>query len=197
MKRTLLIGKQQQDVELHHLDGATTLVWEGQSHPIDILEMEPGCYSILMDGRSVEVRLDLGKSPDAEAHAYRAMLYDGAYEFALVDPRRALLSGKGAAGGSGGVVASPMPGKIVKLLVNVGDSVQEGQTLLVMEAMKMQNELKTSTAGVVKTVHVQEGATVETGAALVTVAAPGLWLETHKKLELPDSSIDSSLVIEV
>ena len=171
MKRTLLLGKESHDVELLHQDGVTTLVWEGQSHPIDILEMEPGCYSILMEGRSVEVRLDQGKSPDPEAHAYRAMLYDGAYEFALVDPRRALLSGAGGAGAGGGVLSSPMPGKIVKLLVKAGDPVQEGQTLLVMEAMKMQNELKTTIAGTVTTVHVQEGATVETGTVLITVVA--------------------------
>jgi biotin carboxyl carrier protein len=65
-----------------------------------------------------------------------------------------------------------MPGKIVKLLVKAGDSVQEGQTLVVMEAMKMQNELKTNTTGTVATVHVLEGATVETGATLITVVAP-------------------------
>lgn len=171
MKRSLILGKDTQEVELSHQDGVTTLVWEGQSHPIDILELEPGCYSILMDGRSVEVRLDQAKSPDPEAHAYRAMLYDGAYEFSLVDPRRALLSGNSGAGAGGGLLTSPMPGKIVKLLVKSGDQVQEGQTLLVMEAMKMQNELKTNTTGTIATVHVQEGATVETGAALITVVA--------------------------
>ncbi|MDP1832703.1 MAG: biotin/lipoyl-containing protein [Geothrix sp.] len=172
MKRTLILGKDSQDVELLHQDGVTTLVWEGESHAIDILELEPGCYSMLMEGRSVEVRLDQAKAPDSDTHAYRAMLYDGAYEFALVDPRRALLANSGAAGAGGGVLASPMPGKIVKLLVKPGDPVQEGQTLLVMEAMKMQNELKTSTTGTVMTVHVQEGATVETGAILITVVAP-------------------------
>ncbi len=172
VKRTLILGKESHDVELIHQDGATTLVWEGESHAIDILELEPGCYSILMEGRSVEVRLDSAKSPDPDTHAYRAMLYDGPYEFALVDPRRALLAGSGGAGTGGGVLSSPMPGKIVKLLAKVGDSVQEGQTLLVMEAMKMQNELKTSTTGTVTVVHVQEGATVETGAALITVVAP-------------------------
>jgi len=98
VKRTLLLGKESKDVELLHQDGVTTLVWEGQSHPIDILEMEPGCYSILLAGRSVEVRLDAARSPDPEAHAYRAMLYDGAYEFALVDPRRALLAAAGEDG---------------------------------------------------------------------------------------------------
>jgi len=171
VKRTLTLGKESMDVELLRQDGTTTLVWEGQSQPVDILELEPGCYSILLDGRSVEVRLDGAKSQDPEAHAYRAMLYDGAYEFALVDPRRALLAGSGGAGAGGGVLASPMPGKIVKLLAKVGDAVQEGQTLLVMEAMKMQNELKTSTTGTVSMIHVQEGATVETGAALITVVA--------------------------
>mgnify|MGYP001186319345 CR=1 FL=1 len=172
MKRTLILGKNSHDVEILHQDGATTLIWEGQSHPIDILELEAGCYSILLDGRSVEVRLDQAKSPDPETHAYRAMLYDGAYEFALVDPRRALLAGAGGPGAGGGLLASPMPGKIVKLLVKPGDAVQEGQTLPVMEAMKMQNELKTNTTGTVATVHGQEGATVETGAALITVVAP-------------------------
>ncbi len=172
MKRSLILGKESKEVELLHQDGMTTLVWEGQGHPIDILELEPGCYSILMDGRSVEVRLDQAKSPDPEAHAYRAMLYDGAYEFALVDPRRALLSGTGGAGAGGGLLASPMPGKIVKLLVKAVDQVQEGQTLLVMEAMKMQNELKAAVSGTVATVHIQEGATVETGATLITVVVP-------------------------
>jgi biotin carboxyl carrier protein len=172
MKRTLLVGSTSQEVELLRQDGATTLVWEGEAHPVDILEVEPGCYSILLDGRSVEVRLDAAKSQDPEAHAYRATLYSGACEFALADPRRALLGGAGGAGSAGGVLVSPMPGKVVKLLVKPGDAVLEGQTLLVMEAMKMQNELKASSAGTVATVHVQEGATVETGTSLITLA-PG------------------------
>ena len=172
MKRTLIVGKESLDVELVHLDGTTTLVWEGQSHPVDIQEMEQGCYSIIMDGRSVEVRLDPARSADPETHAFRAMLYDGAYEFGLVDPRRALLGASGAAGASGGVLSSPMPGKVVKLLVAQGEAVQEGQTLVVMEAMKMQNELKSKLTGTVATIHVQEGATVETGAPLITVVAP-------------------------
>lgn len=169
MKRTLVLGKEKKEVEILHQDGATTLVWEGEAHPIDIREMEPGCYSILMDGRSVEVRLDTAKSPDPETHAYRAMLYEGVYEFGLVDPRRALLGAAGGAGASGGLLSAPMPGKVVKLLVAEGEAVQEGQTLLVMEAMKMQNELKSSATGAVAKIHVQEGATVETGTPLVTV----------------------------
>ena len=58
VKRTLVIGKESQDVEFIRQDGVTTLVWDGVSHSIDIMELEPGCFSILMDGRSVEVRLE-------------------------------------------------------------------------------------------------------------------------------------------
>ncbi|GLH69245.1 hypothetical protein GETHPA_07780 [Geothrix rubra] len=172
MKRTLTFGKEQHEVELLRQDGALTLVWEGEAHPIDIREVEPGCYSILMDGRSVEVLLDPAKSPDPDAHAFRVMVYDGVYEFALADPRRALLAGGGAGSGAGGTLASPMPGKVVKVLVAAGEAVQEGQTLLILEAMKMQNEYKSPSAGTVAKLYVQEGSTVETASPMVELAAP-------------------------
>ena len=172
MKRTLMIGKEQHEVELVRQDGVTTLTWNGEPMPVDLLEVEPGCYSIVMTGKSVDVRLDAARHPDPDVHAYRATLFDGAYEFALQDPMKALLAAAGGASAGGGVLTSPMPGKIVKILVKEGDTVAEGQTLLIMEAMKMQNELKAAGAGAVTKVHVQEGAAVETGVSLVTLTAP-------------------------
>lgn len=171
MKRTLILGKEQHDVELVRQDGAIRLIWNGEAVAADILEVEPGCYSVILGGASVDVRLDAAKHPDPDVHAYRASLYDGAYDFALQDPRKALLAAAGGAGAAGGQLSSPMPGKIVKLLVKEGDSVAEGQPLVIMEAMKMQNELKSTSAGTVTKVHVQEGATVETGAPLVDLKA--------------------------
>ena len=172
MKRTLTFGKEQHEVELLRQDGALTLVWEGEAHPIDIREVESGCYSILMDGRSVEVLLDPAKSPDPDAHAFRVMVYDGVYEFALADPRRTLLAGAGAGAGAGGTLTAPMPGKVVKVLVAAGETVQEGQTLLILEAMKMQNEYKSPSAGTVAKLYVQEGSTVETASPMVELVAP-------------------------
>ena len=171
MKRTLILGKEQHDVELLRQDGVTTLLWNGEAQPIDVMEVEPGCFSILMGGKSVDVRLDAAKHPDPEVRAFRASLYDGAYEFALQDPMKALLAAAGGASAGGGLLASPMPGKIVKVLVKEGEAVAEGQTLLVMEAMKMQNELKSPSAGQVAKVFVEEGGTVETGAKLIEVKA--------------------------
>ena len=62
-----------------------------------------------------------------------------------------------------------MPGRIVKILVTEGDSVAAGAPLVVVEAMKMENELSAPRAGVVQKLHVQPGETVESGALLVTV----------------------------
>jgi len=169
MKRTLILNKEQHEVELIRRDGVLSFIWNGEPQAADILEVEPGCYSVILGGHSVDVRLDAAKHPDPDARAFRASLYDGAYEFALQDPMKALLAAAGGSSASGGALASPMPGKIVKVLVKEGETVAEGQTLLVMEAMKMQNELKSSCAGAVVKVHVEEGATVETGAKLVDV----------------------------
>lgn len=169
MKRTLILGKEQHDLELVRQDGVATLIWNGEAQAIDVLEVEPGCYSIILDGHTVDVRLDAARNPDPDVHAYRATLFDGAYEFGLQDPMKALLAAQGGAGGAGGTLSSPMPGKIVKVLVSEGEAVSEGQTLLIMEAMKMQNELKAGADGVIVKIAAAEGATVETGAALLTL----------------------------
>ena len=77
------------------------------------------------------------------------------------------LKGGGALGG-GSDLASGMPGKIVKIMVKPGDAVKEGDPLLIMEAMKMENEMRAAKDCVVKTVHVKEGQTIEGGANLIT-----------------------------
>ena len=70
--------------------------------------------------------------------------------------------------GGGNTLGSGMPGKIVKILVNEGDEVKEGQPVIIMEAMKMENEMRATRDAKVKKIHVKEGASVEGGATLVT-----------------------------
>ena len=72
-----------------------------------------------------------------------------------------------AAGAGGGSVKSVMPGVVVSLLASEGDEVEEGQPLLVLEAMKMQNEIAAPAAGTVRLIHVKEGEAVSAGAKLV------------------------------
>ncbi len=82
---------------------------------------------------------------------------------------RALSSLRGVEPTGTGLLSSPMPGKVVKLLVSEGDTVEAGAPIVVVEAMKMENELGAPRAGVVEKIHVAAGETVESGAKLVTV----------------------------
>ncbi|HMF94110.1 MAG TPA: biotin/lipoyl-containing protein [Vicinamibacterales bacterium] len=66
-------------------------------------------------------------------------------------------------------LAAPMPGKVVRVLVGVGDTVQARQPVVVVEAMKMENEMRASRAGTVAEVHVREGMSVEAGAPLIVI----------------------------
>jgi pyruvate carboxylase subunit B len=74
-----------------------------------------------------------------------------------------------ASPGRASIVAAPMPGLVIRVNVSVGDTVAAGQGLVVMEAMKMENELKATGAGVVARVHVTAGVPVEKGALLVEI----------------------------
>ena len=124
---------------------------------------EPGVYSILMDGRSYDARVE--EHPDS-----LVIVIDGyRFEMEVRDPRR--WSPKAAGRGADGIqtVVAPMPGKVVRVLVAPGDAVEPGQGLVVVEAMKMQNEMKAARAGKVLALPVKEGATVAAGDVLATI----------------------------
>ena len=106
-----------------------------------------------------------------EEHPDRLVVVIDGYRFEaeVRDPRR--WSPQSAGRGHDGIqtIAAPMPGKVVRVLVAAGDSVAPGQGLVVVEAMKMQNELKAPRTGRVLSVAVREGATVAAGEPLVTI----------------------------
>ena len=81
------------------------------------------------------------------------------------------LTGRGSRPAGGGVVKAPMPGLVVRVEVVVGQRVEAGAGLVVVEAMKMENELRAARAGLVETVHVAAGQTVDKGAPLVTLTS--------------------------
>ena len=128
-----------------------------------LTEVEPGVYAILLEGRSYEAH--------AEAGSDCAWVTIRGHRFcvAVTDPRRWSRKRAGAHGPEREDVVAPMPGKIVRLLVEPGQAVEAGQGLIVMEAMKMQNELKTRRAGRVAAVAVRPGETVSAGAILATI----------------------------
>ena len=85
-------------------------------------------------------------------------------------PKKAAKAATKASAGAGSVkVSSPMPGKILSVKKNVGDSVNKGDTILVLEAMKMENDIVAPEDGTIASIDVNEGASVEAGAVLATL----------------------------
>ena len=125
----------------------------------DIIEVEPGVYSVILNGASYEVRVSAGE----------IFINGHSYPFEPVDPRQWKRPGSGAGVQGRAAIVAPMPGKIVRVLVAEGDPVEAGQGILVVEAMKMQNELKAPRAGRVTSIAVKAGDGVNAGAVLATV----------------------------
>jgi acetyl/propionyl-CoA carboxylase alpha subunit len=152
------------------IGGAGECVVDGRALSVDVRMLEPGVMSLLIT--------DPGKQyPDREGRQYHCVL-DGhgvviggrRFGFEVDDPR-SLQGRRGAGAGTEGPrpVKAPMPGRVVRVLVEIGSAVEEGQGVVVIEAMKMQNELKSPKAGRVVRVGVAVGDTVGSGDVLVVV----------------------------
>ena len=137
-------------VDVHEIDGTWSLLLGTHSHEVSFVEGVDGAMMVHVDGQAVPV------SVDSARRAWRA---------------RGRGVGVGTPGDAAGPhqVVAPMPGKIVKVLVKAGHGVQQRQGLVVVEAMKMENELRSPKAGTVSEVRVEEGTLVEAGAILVIV----------------------------
>ena len=164
MKRSLTIDGRECEIEILAAAPDCRFRIDGSAEREAQVEMpEPGVYSILMDGCSYDAFV-------TESPLGMAVSIDGyRFDVEVRDPRR--WSRKGAGHGGEGVqtIISPMPGKVVRVLVEPGDEVQPGQGIVVVEAMKMQNELKADRAGKVLAIAAREGATVTAGQVLATV----------------------------
>jgi biotin carboxyl carrier protein len=128
-----------------------------------VKEVEPGVYSVLVEGRSFEVRAV--SMPDG------LHVHVGGRQFSVEvhDLRDASRLSRAATGSGRQNISTPMPGKVVRMLVREGDEVEAGQGLVIVEAMKMQNEMKASRAGRVVEVRVRGGETVGAGDTLVVL----------------------------
>jgi biotin carboxyl carrier protein len=148
-------------------DGRWRVRIDGREQLVDARQVRPGTWSLLIDGRSWLVDLDARKSGTV------ALVGATETPIALEDARRKRLAevarrDRGEAGGAA-VVGAPIAGKVVKLLVAPSASVSEGDGLVVLEAMKMENEIRAPRAGRVARIHVAAGQSVETQEPLLTL----------------------------
>ncbi len=153
-------------VELERDASGWLVTLDGRAVAVDAVEIAPNTLSILLDGQSFEI--NVAPSPDG-----KLKLHNGMQEFIaeVIDPRAwsGRRHGSVEAEGRQQIVA-PMPGKVVRLLVKAGEHVEAGQGLLVVEAMKMQNEIRSPKSGTVERVLAKEGQPVNAGEVLCVVA---------------------------
>ncbi len=151
-------------VELHKEGNQWRCKLDGRDVLLDAIATQDGVFSILLNGKSYEVKQEnTGTDVNIVVGCQR-------FPAQVRDPRSLRSRRVGDAGSQGPKkITAPMPGKVVRILAPAGTSVEHGQGVIVIEAMKMQNELKSPKKGTVSKLNVSEGAAVEAGQALAEV----------------------------
>jgi biotin carboxyl carrier protein len=166
MRYHAVLGGEEQVVEVSPHGSGYRVSIGGRALEVDAVHLQGSALSLIAGTRSV--RCDIEPKGDGRLFV---LVNENVHELELLDERRLRLrraAGKFSLEGPQRVDA-PMPGKIARVLVKIGDEVAEGQGLVVVEAMKMENELKSPKAGKVTELHAVEGAAVESGAKLAVV----------------------------
>jgi len=152
-------------------ENSIRFVLDGQTAEAHVEEISPGIYSILLGGRSYEVDVTKppGDPPGCDS-IFAVTVGLRHYRVEIRDPRRGKRRTSEIEGTGPQEIVAPMPGKIVRVLVQENQEVARDQGLLVMEAMKMQNELRAPRGGRVEKIYVGVGLGVESGARLLRLA---------------------------
>ena len=153
------------------------VILDGVAAQADLAQVEGTVLrSLLLDGASFRIVADRGEDGRWALHVRGRR-----YELEVVDERtRAIREMAGMGDTHPGLrpIRAPMPGLVVKVEVDVGDRVEAGQGVAIVEAMKMENELKAEAPGVVSRIHVARGQAVEKDQVLIELEAPGAAGET-------------------
>jgi biotin carboxyl carrier protein len=163
MKLTAKVGGRTHEVTIVRRDTAFLVTVDDTELVADARKLQGDSYSILVKGRSYTV------SVEAQGDAYCVRRGAAKQVVTLTDPSRSAREGDLASGKGPVHVVSVMPGKVVRILVREGDAVEAGQGLVVVEAMKMENEIASPKAGRILAVRVEPGRPVEAGATLCVV----------------------------
>lgn len=150
-------------IEYEERDSRCIAVVDGRRYEFELARPETGIYQILT-GNSVQTASVSGRSLDKLIVRLRGK----EHQVSLVD-RKHRRPGMESNGEGRQLVVSPMPGKVVRLLCSVGDEIMAAQGVIVVEAMKMQNEIKSTGPGIVAEIRVSEGDTVEAGQVLIVI----------------------------
>ena len=167
MALEIQIGDRMAHVEKVSEDGSRMLISiDGKEHEVDVVMVEEGIYSILYKGKSFNVELINTDNPKS----YVVNTLYNSYDVDIIDAeRKYLMNRRGGDLDDENHISSPMPGKVVKIPVEVGDEVKAGEPVIIVSAMKMESEYKVKKDRVVKDILVKEGDVIEGNQTLVIV----------------------------
>ncbi len=158
----LVVAGEAHDVHVLEADGAATLNIDGETLHADLRHVDGPVLTLLLDGRSFEVVAV--EQPDG----YEILIGNQVFDVEVERPgRRRVESVAGAAGPT--QLKTPLTGVVKDVPIKAGDAVTQGQVLVVVESMKMNNEIRAPRDGTVAEVHVGAGERVERNALLVTI----------------------------
>ena len=164
MKYVTVINDQQFEIEIDN-DGIVLV--DGEVRDVDFLNLGGSLYSLITENKSFEAVIDDDEGKIA------VMMRGRLFEAQVLDERAVLLmQRRGGQPTGSGEVHAPMPGLIVDITVESGQVVKQGDTLIILESMKMQNELKSPVEGVVRTIHVEAGQAVDKNDLLAEISLP-------------------------
>ena len=172
MKLKVLANDQEQNLSLTQVGAGLHVKIDGRRYEVSVNESADGAYLLLSNHQVFNCQVT--RQPKSHDR-FDVTLKGQHYTVAIIDPRR-LRSDENSDRHHDGLteIASQMPGKVVRILVEVGARVEKGDGIIVVEAMKMQNEMKSPRAGVVASISVTPGATVNAGEILATVGEDGV-----------------------
>jgi biotin carboxyl carrier protein len=167
MKLHATIAESQIEIELHEQGSQVLAVVDGRKYDVDVRMLRDHHYLLISNAQVFDCVV--GGRPESGSTLVVIVGTDQ-HAITITDPKR--LRGAlafGAHGDGAARIVAPMPGKVVRVLVQVGESVEAGAGIAVVEAMKMQNELKSPKSGTVLTINAEVGATVNGGDLLAVI----------------------------
>ncbi|HLA95562.1 MAG TPA: biotin/lipoyl-containing protein [Pyrinomonadaceae bacterium] len=167
MKIQAQIGDETYQVKIKRDGDRVFATINDREYELEASQPEPNIFLLKHNGRVHEIFV----SPNTSAsEPYSVSIGRKDIDVRLIDPKKLRGAGNAAEHGDGlAEIKTMMPGKVVRLLLNVGDVVEKGDAVMVVEAMKMQNDLKSPKDGTVKEIRVEEGSTVGAGDVLAIV----------------------------
>ena len=166
MKLRVISGDREEELELKREYGRVSAEIGGRVYDLEVQEPAPGSYLFFLDHNVHECRVQ----PRKAAETFDVVIHGSSHEVTLVDPKR-LRSGQNSDRHQHGVaeILAQMPGKVVRVQLEAGATVGQGDGVIVVEAMKMQNEMKSPRDGVVVSINVKPGDTVNAGDVLAVI----------------------------